>query len=252
MIDLLRAEWIKLHTVTMHRVLTVIAVAFPLIVTLLTAFFQGDNRSYDTGSLVGTLSGTSLLSALLFGVLAATAVTGEFGFGTIRPTFAATPSRGRVVLGKAIVSVVFTAAAATAIVLVGWFAGRSIAEGQGATIDLDRLPTAVSAMVGIVAVAATLAVIGLGLGLLFRSTPATVTALIAWPLIGEGLIGALIGVVIDSDHVQQWMPFQAGFQAALHETQDGGPSRLGGGLYFAGVALAILALGTWSTNRRDA
>lgn len=46
MINLLHAEWIKLRTVTMNWVLGIIAGAFPLAVTLLTAYFNEIGRAH--------------------------------------------------------------------------------------------------------------------------------------------------------------------------------------------------------------
>ncbi|MDO8364027.1 MAG: ABC transporter permease [Actinomycetota bacterium] len=252
MINLLRSEWIKLHTVTMNWVLGIIAVGFPLLVTLLTANFGGDDIDFRTESLVEVLTGTTLVCALLCGVIAAASITSEFGFGTIRPTFAASPKRMRVLLAKGVVAMATVVVLAAAVQLIGWFAGSAIAEGRGADIDLADVPTAVPAMVGAVVLVALMALAGYGLGLMMRSTPVAVSILIVWPLIGEGLIGALLGQIADSDSIPRWMPFQAGFRLAFVGLQDDGPSRVVAGCYFGVVALVLAAIGAWATNRRDA
>ena len=46
---------------------------------------------------------------MLLGVIGAATVTGEFGFGTIRPTFAATPRRTTVLVAKALVTIIVVA-----------------------------------------------------------------------------------------------------------------------------------------------
>ena len=218
MINLLHAEWIKLRTVTMNWVLGIIAGAFPLAVTLLTAYFNGDSSE----------------------------------FGTIRPTFAATQQRLRVVVAKGAVVVLATTTLATVVQLVGWFAGSAIARGRGATIDLAEVPTAVPAMVGAVVLTALMSLAGYGFGLITRSTPVAVSILIVWPLIAEGLVGGLLGLATDNDDIPRWMPFQAGIRLALVELVDDGPSRLMAGGYFGAVALLLVALGAWAVNRRDA
>jgi ABC-2 type transport system permease protein len=106
-INLLRAESIKLRTVTMNWVLGTIAIAFPLVVTLITAFVRGDDDDFTTDQLLEVLTGTSFITVLLVAVVAAASITSEFGFGTIRPTFAATPRRVRVITAKALVQVEF-------------------------------------------------------------------------------------------------------------------------------------------------
>ena len=253
MINLLRSEWIKLRTVTMNWVLAIIAVAFPLVVTLLTAFFSGDDAGFKTRDLVSVLTGTTVVAALLCGVIAAASITSEFGFGTIRPTFAATPKRVKVIVAKGVVVVLATSLLATLVVLIGWLAGSNIASSRGATIDLTDVPTDVPAMVGVVVLTALMSLAGYGFGLITRSTPVAVSILIVWPLIAEGLVGALLSVVTGNDNIGVWMPFQAGIRLVLVESiGDGGPSRIVSGGYFGVVALALVALGSWAVNRRDA
>ena len=252
MINVLRSEWIKLRTVRMNWVLGIIALAFPVIVTLLTAFFSGDDSDFTALTLLSVLTGTAVVTTLLCGVIAAASITSEFGFGTIRPTFAAVPRRMRVVIGKAIVAIGAAMLMATIVVLIGVFAGRSLAEGQGATINFGNYPGAVPALVGTVVLAGLMSLAGYGLGLLTRSTPAAISILIVWPLIAEGLIGGLIGVIFDLHDVVLWMPFQAGIRIAFVRQDFPGPTRLLAGLYFGGVALLLAAVGALAVNRRDA
>lgn len=256
MMNLLRAEWIKLRTVTMNWILGIIAIAFPLVVTLLTAYFASgktdNDDGLDTNGLVGVLTGTAVVASLLCGVIAAASITSEFGFGTIRPTFAATPRRMKVVVAKGLVAVGFAAVALTIVQLVGWYAGSTIADARGATIDLDTLPTGVPAMVGAVVLGALLALFGYGLGLITRSTPAAVAILIVWPLIAEGLIAQLLIVATGNESIRNWMPLQAGFRLVFIDGFSDGPSRLTSGVYFGAFSLALAGLGAWLVNRRDA
>ena len=254
MIGLLRAEWIKLRTVTMNWVLGLIALVFPLLVTLLTAFFRGDDTPnvLDTRGLVDVLTGTAVVSALLCGVIAAASITSEYGFGTIRPTFAATPRRLRVVVAKAAIAMGFATVLAAVVILIGWFVGSAIANGRGADLSLSQEESAVPAMVGLVVLCALMSLVGYALGMITRSTPAAVSILIVWPLIAEGLVGALLGLILDSDDVPSWMPFQAGIRMAIIDTGSIGPSRLGAGIYFGAVSIALAAIGATIVNRRDA
>ena len=262
MIGLLRAEWIKLRTVTMNWVLGIIALAFPLVVTLLTAALTdnevnevSDGRvvgGLDTEGLISVLTGTTVVSALLCGVIAAASITSEFGFGTIRPTFAATPQRTRVIIAKGLVVCAATTVLATVVQIVGWFVGSALATGQGATIDLDEVPTGLPAMVGVVVLTALMSLAGYGLGLIVRSTPAAVSILIVWPLIAEGLVGQLLVLAFSSDTIASWMPFQAGIRLAIVDLFDDGPGRLTSGVYFGAVALVLAVVGGALVNRRDA
>jgi len=254
MTNLVRAEWIKLRTVTMNWVLGIIAVAFPLVVTLLTAALAGGNDSdgLDTEGLISVLAGTTVVCALLCGVIAAASITSEFGFGTIRPTFAATPRRSMVVAAKGLVVVAATTVLGAVVMLAGWFIGGALATSQDSTIDLAEVPTGLPTMVGAVVLVALMSLAGYGLGLITRSTPVAVSVLIVWPLIAEGLIGQLLVLIFSSDTIASWMPFQAGIRLAVVDLFDDGPSRLASGVYFGAVALALVAVGGWMVNRRDA
>ena len=253
MINVLRSEWIKLRTVRMNWVLGTIALAFPLLVTLLTAYFGGDDEGIDAKSLVELLTGTSVVATLLCGVIAAASITSEFGFGTIRPTFAAVPRRLRVIVTKGVVVCLAAMVLLAIVVLVGIFVGRPLAEGQGAIIDFDAYPGAVPALLGTVLLAGLMSLAGYGLGMMTRSTPAAISILIVWPLIAENLIGGLLSVITGWDTVVDWMPFQSGIRLVFVELNDfGGPSRAVAGLYFGGVALLLAAIGAWAVNRRDA
>lgn len=251
MMHTIRSEQIKLRTVLMHWVLGSIALAFPLVITLLNAFFRGDDDGFDGRSLLEVVTGTSVLAILLVAVIAAASVTGEFGFGTIRPTFAATPRRGRVVLAKAIVVVLLGVGLQLTVVLVGWFGGQVVANGRGSSVALGDVDAGFEALAGSIVFAALMALVGLGLGLLVRSTPAAVAALILWPLLVENLVGALLGLAFDDMTVTNWMPFRLGIQMLSSDGFDG-PSRLTAGLCFAAFTLVVLGIGSWTLQRRDA
>lgn len=253
MINVLRAEWIKLRTVRMNWVLGIVALAFPLIITLLTSFFSGDDDDFDARTLLEVLTGTGVVATIFLGVIAAASITGEFGFGTIRPTFAAVPKRVRVIVAKGVIAVVFATVLTVVVALIGVVAGQALAEGQGATINIRGVSTAVPALVGLVALAGLMSLAGYGLGLITRSTPVAISILIVWPLIAEGLIGGLISVISGWKNVQSWMPFQAGIRIVFIDTENfEGPSRLVGGLYFGVVAALLAVVGGYFVNRRDA
>lgn len=133
MIAAIRSEWIKLSTITVTWVLAIVAVAFPLVVSLLTAAVA-DRPTGET--VAGVVAGTTVVSGLLFGVVAAIGITGEYATQTIRPTFAAMPDRWRPLLAKPVVDVALAAALTVAIVVFGWFGGRLLA-GDSSSEDLD-------------------------------------------------------------------------------------------------------------------
>jgi hypothetical protein len=106
--------------------------------------------------------------------------------------------------------------------------------------------------VGIILFAAIVSLLGLGLGLLIRNTPAAVAILILWPLVAEGIVGGVL-MAAGIDSAGKWMPYNAGISMGLLDSQrDESLSRVGAGLYFFAVTTVIGILGSMLTNRRDA
>ena len=106
MINTIRSEWIKLRTVRMNIVLFILAVAFPVTVSVLVSSLA-NIRDLKTSDVAGLVTGSSVVTALLLGVVGAVSISAEFAHGTIRPTFAATPKRMRVLIAKATVTALF-------------------------------------------------------------------------------------------------------------------------------------------------
>lgn len=254
MINTLRSEWIKLRTIRMNHVLVILAVAFPLIVTVLTAIFA-DVNDMDTKDLVGLVTGTSVITGLLLGVIGAASITGEFGFGTIRPTFAATPKRTRVIVAKGIVTVIVALVVQTVVVLLSYGIGAAILKSRDATIDLGSTAADGSkqAMLGVILFAAIVSLLGYGLGLMIRSTPASVAVLLLWPLLAELLIAGLLAA-IGIEHPFKWLPYNEGLNLGNPDARSNAESmgRVVGGLYFFAVAAAVTAIGAVVTSSRDA
>jgi ABC-2 type transport system permease protein len=244
-IDAIRSEWIKLSTITVTWVLAIVAVAFPLLVTILTTALA--DTTWDGEDLAGLVSGLLIVTAMLLGVVATIAVTNEFGHNTIRPTFAAMPDRWRPLLAKPIVQLVITAVLAGATVVVCWVVGAVLSGDSPDLGDGSALPT----LVGVVALAVGLALLGFGLGLLIRNSPAAICILLLWPLIAEGLIAGLLSV-IGAEGGVRFLPYSAGFNMAVTDPDPDALGRLAGGLYFFAWVFAIGALGIVSARKRDA
>ncbi len=252
MIDTLHSEWIKLRTVRMNAVLAVIAIAFPLVITVLTTLLV-DIDEMNSGNVVGLVTGTSVITGMLLGVIGAVGITGEFGFNTIRPTFAATPRRSRVLVAKVLLTVLVGAVVQALMVALCFGIGAAIMNNRGGDISLSNAEGEQWALVGIICFAAIVSLLGLGLGMLIRNTPAAVAVLILWPLVAEGLIGALLAVA-GVDHPFKWLPYNAGINLGNPDSTSSAESlgRVWGGLYFFAVSAAVAAVGAWSTMTRDA
>lgn len=243
MIDAIRSEWIKMSTITVTWVLALLALLFPVVVTVLTSLLA-DNL--DPSDLAEVISGTTIVAAMLLGVVASIGITNEFSHGTIRPTFAAMPDRWRPLFAKPIVQVAIATVVTVAIVVLAWLVGGAIAEDPA---SLDN--GAGAALVGVVLLAIGLTLLGYGLGLLVRNTAATICLLLLWPLIAEGLIAGLLSVA-GAEGAVKLLPYSAGFNMAVVDPDPDSFGRVAGGLYFFAWVVVIVVLGMFRTRRRDA
>lgn len=251
--QVIASEWIKLRTVVVHWVLVILAIAFPVIVTVLGAIF-GDwfegGLSSDIASLV---SGLTIVTAMVLGAMTATSLTSEYSHSTIRPTFAATPSRTRVHASKLVVLCGAVLVAAAVAVLASWFLAQLILTLRDLSISLGD-DGVLAELVSVTVLAVIVSVFGYALGLLIRNAPATITILLLWPLIIENLLLGLFAVT-DADIVSKWLPYSAAITAVVSDGTDGQEDILGrpwGLVWFAFVSLLLLGFGLLAEHRRDA
>lgn len=248
----LRSEWIKLRTIRMNWVLVIVAAAFPLVVTILVMALSKE-REIDANDTIGGIAGTSVVTAMLLGVIGAATITSEFGFGTIRVTFAAEPRRSVVLIAKAIITVLTAVVVEAVVVAACWLAASVIASARDVPIDLADGRAGTAPLVGAVVLAAIVALLGYGLGLLVRLTPVAVAILILWPLVIEGLVGGIMAAAgVESPF--KFLPYQSGISMVSSERLEPGETfgRIGGGLYFFAVTAVVALVGAFFTRRRDA
>jgi ABC-2 type transport system permease protein len=254
--SVLRSEWIKTRTIRMNWVLFVIAVVFPLVVAGLFAGFS-DTENLFALDQFRLVSGGVIVTSMLLGVIGATSITGEYGFNTIRPTFAATPRRVRVVAAKAVVAAAVALVVGVVVTVAGLALVNTLVRSRvdasvpDSALDVTSVDDFFAASLGIVVFCALLGLFGLAIGLIIHSTPAAVATIVLWPLLVENIVAAILsGVGVDNPG--KWMPYQAGTNLWQVGDFDGTLGRWGGGLYFAGVTLVLFVLGTFIVNRRDA
>jgi ABC-2 type transport system permease protein len=183
--------------------------------------------------------GPLVVFALILGVLA---MTGEFRHGTATPTFLVTPDRGRVVAAKVVANALagaLLAAVSAAVVLavtLPWLRVRGV---DLAILDAD----AGARLLGLVAMAALHAVLGVGLGALVRNQVVAVAAGLVWMRV------EVIPDALQRPGLGRWMP-----EGAASALTGPGASTLpmwAGGLLFAAYGVALALLGTRLAVRRD-
>ena len=243
MVDLLISEWIKLRTVRSHLVLLIVAIAFPVVLTGLIVGLS-DVGDISDDMLAGSITGSGVLSALLAGVVGVLAFAQESTYNTLRVTFAATPIRRRVIVAKAIVVAATAALMAIAIIGITTVVGSVILGARDAESDAY-----LSAYAAFIAFTLLCALLGLALGMLTRSAPVGIVILIAWPFIVEGLLGGLLGLIIEEPF--QYLPFLSAINALSPTVTAEGFGRVGSLAYFGGWVLVLAILGAVANERRD-
>jgi ABC-type transport system involved in multi-copper enzyme maturation permease subunit len=186
----LRSELLKIRSTRSTIGLVLGLVALVLLFVLLSGLLQHESAltsADDQRNYLGIGSLASLFAALA-GLLV---VTGEYRFGTIRPTFLVTPRRWVVVGAKYLAGL----AAGIAFAVVGQ--GLALAIGLG-ILSARGIPRSLSGgsltqlALGCVAAAALWGGIGAGLGAVVRNQVAGVIGVLAWVLLVENLLFGLV------------------------------------------------------------
>ena len=238
MTRLVHAELLKLWTTRTARIVLALAAAGTAALTVLVLVFAGRPGQPALGDdalrqLVLAPNGPLTLAALLLGILG---MAGEFRHGTATPTFLVTPVRGRVVAAKLAAStlaglaVALVAAVVVLAVALPWLSAKGV--------DVSLADAGLAArLAGLAAAVWLYAVLGTGLGALFRNQFAAVVVGLLW---WQGGVEDLVVGVLRRPGLSRWLP--EGAAVALTGPGDATLAMWAGGLVFAayGVALALL------------
>jgi ABC-2 type transport system permease protein len=247
MTRLIKAELLKLRTTRTVLVLLALAAAGTAALVTLVLVFAGRPGQPALGDdalrqLVLAPNGPLTLAALVLGVLG---MAGEFRHGTATSTFLVTPVRGRVVAAK----LVAAAVAGLAIALVAAAVVLAIAlpwlPAKGVDVTLAD-PGLAARLAGLAAAVALYAVLGTGLGALFRNQVAAVIVGVLW---WQGGVEDLVLGLLRRPGLEQWLP--DGAALALTAPGDGTLPMWAGGLVFAAYGLILALVGGRLVVRRD-
>jgi ABC-2 type transport system permease protein len=206
---------------------------------------EAERTGLEFQLLLVDLIGITSLLAIILGI---TMVTTEFRHGTITPTVLTTPSRERVLAGKAVagtlIAVFFAVLAVAVIVLVAaiW---TSVDGGELALLDGDVVERAAKTLLGVV----LWLLLGLAIGSAVHNQVAALVGTLLWIFLVETLLIGLLSL-LDLEGWDEYLPFHA---------IDGADGTGGGNLLEYGPALAVTlgwiavvgAAGVWRTRRRD-
>lgn len=235
----LRAEWIKIWSLRSNWIVAGLSLVIGgLVAWAFATYSDGPVTSYEL-----TTTGATLITvlAIIVGVLTHTS---EEQHGTLSNTLQGQPSRSNLVVAK-------TAAAATlgAIIgvlgMIGATIGAVIAgEGLG-----DIMTDGVFESGWAIGITTLAAVLGLGLGLIVRHSAAAISGVMAWWLVIEFLLVAIV-----PDRYARLLPFQAGYGTMDQQGYDYEELTLTttqNGLLFAAYAFGFVLIGAMFLNRRD-
>jgi ABC-2 type transport system permease protein len=246
-----KAEWIKLRSVRVNVVgVAAAAVGLVLLGVLFSALAPTDlgpgGTATDSVSLA--FGGTSL-SQLIIGVLAALFVGSEYASGLIRTAFGAVARRTRVLRAKAIV---FGGATGLAMVLGAFgafFAGSAVYSGNLPSYSIGD-PGVLRAVLSVGFYGACVALIGIAVGFLVRSTATAIGLLLGLLMLAPLLVDLVPGTV--GETLSKILPSNAGEAMMSVTSPDSLLSPLLAFAVLVAWVVGLLAIAAVAVRRRDA
>jgi ABC-2 type transport system permease protein len=243
--NLLAFEWIKFHTVR-ATLWTLVACAAAIPIGAVFVAATGSLQPDDT-ILGGSLT-TATLSQMIAAALGALVVTTEYRSGTIRSTFAAVPTRWRVLVAKAALVAVALFAVSLGCSAAGFAIGRVMLSP-----DEYRTGSPMPALLGVAVTFAVTGVLGVAIGAIVRQSAGAITA-----VVGVMLLPALLGPLFGD--WQRWVggATPTATLEKLTQTSDASSETVGslGGwaslVVLTAATLVVLAGAAWVLERRDA
>ena len=247
-----KAEWTKLRTLPSTWRTAVIAFVISVALGAILCVSQvqqwktmtaGQRQTFDPTSC--SLFGVVFVGAVLLAALGVRAMTAEYATGMIRSTFAATPTRRRVLAAKAGVTAAFVFPVALLTTVVSFEVGQRVFTAKHLNVSFAHSGVLQAVVFGALAVS-LIAVIGVGLGGLIRHTAAATTALVL-VIVGGVMLGQLLPAGL-----RQYVPGTA-LQAAVTVNPSAGLLKPGAAVLVLGVYAAVaLAAASIRMSHRDA
>lgn len=242
MIPQLRAEILKVRSTRTTLGLVLGMVAIILLFVILTALLSsvGEMSQRDRQRSLFSIGSFAGLFSALAGIML---VTGEYRFGTIRPTYLFTPRRSIVLVAKVAASLVAGFAFALVGEILSVAVGGAILDERGISIGLthhDYWLLTIGTLIG----TALWGGIGVGLGMIVRNQVGAIIGILAWGFVIQNLLFAL------APSVGRWTPDQA--QNGMMGMTDAHLLDPGvGGVVLVGWTILLCIAGAVMAARRD-
>ena len=248
MIGVIRSELFKLRTTRATKVVVLCSIALPAIIFTLTSIFAFSNGEVGD-SLASMVGNFAPLTGLILGVVGVLCSTQEYSQGTIRITLVATPNRQKVFIAKFVTTLVVSAASSVLMLLLCLVPSQLILSSRNT--DFVTIGTDVRILFSTVILSAFLSILGLSLGLIFKSSPGAISALLLWPTILEGMVFGLLSLAFDKN-LMKFAPVQGNGFRLIAQYTDESNSWLVALTYFSAFVAVFAVLGAVLFSRRDA
>lgn len=249
----LTSEWLKLTTLRSSWITMALGIGALAFLGGVIGFFT--NQQWDrlrparqaAFDAVGASLGGIRFAELAIGVLGVLFVTGEYGTGMIRSSLTAVPRRLPVLWAKALVFGMVTLVLSEIAAFIGFLIGQATLGTHSVALSSDG---ALRAVVGTGLYLTVVAVIGVALGFIIRSTAGGIAALVGILLVLPGVV--LILPQTWQDNIGPYLPSTAG--AALYDLhpEAGSLDPWTGFAVFCLYAVAGLIAAAFVLHRRDA
>ena len=255
-----RSEWIKLRSVRSSTTTLLATAGVMLLFGALAAAVGsgllatppdagGPDGGPGGGGPTATVLAGSLLAPLVIGVLGVLTITSEYATGTIRSTMTFVPGRLPVLGAKVVVLTAVVLPVMVVATLATFFLGQLLLGAGDAPTAAIGDPGVLRALLGTAAYLTGVALLGLALGTLLRSTAAAVSALVALVFLLPGLGGFLLPASWQED-VLVHLPSNAASSFTSVAQVPGALSPTGGALVFAAWVVIPLLLAAVALRRR--
>jgi hypothetical protein len=250
MIGVLKSELFKLRTTRATKIVVICSVALPAIIFSLTSMFAFSNGEVGD-SLVSMVGNFAPLTGLLLGVVGVLCSTQEYSQGTIRITLVATPNRLKVFVAKLLTTLVVSTVSAYMMLLLCLLPSALILSFRDIEFVTIGSDLRVLFSTGILSV--FLSILGLSLGLIFKSSPGAISALLLWPTILEGMVFGLLSLAFKDSNLFRFAPIQGnGFKLVSTFFNSDENSWLTSLMYFSAFVSVFVVVGAVLFTRRDA
>ena len=189
------------------------------------------------------------LTGLLLGVVGVLCSTQEYSQGTIRITLVATPNRLQVFVAKLLTTLVVSVTSSLLMLLLCLMPSQLILSSRN--VDYVTISADIRILFSVVILSAFLSVLGLSLGLVFKSSPGAISALLIWPTILEGMVFGLLSVA-SGRNMMKFAPVQGNGFRLIAQYTDESNTWLVSLTYFSAFVAVFTVLGAVLFSRRDA